>query len=503
MDRDRTELSRLLRSRHHVIWMPTYEESYALTLVREAAMDQRRRLSIWSASRGVHEGLLEKGEVTPGTTGAAAALRHWTGAEDGAIFVALDVASHLDDPASHRALRDLLRHMGEIGAHLVLIDHADRLPPAIAAHSVRHDLSLPNEAELEKIVVDGLRRANRQSPIRILTRRDGILAVARSLRGLTRSQAERIVYDTVSDDRTFDDSDVESALAQKRRLLGGDGVLESIENPVALDELGGLDNLKAWLRRRSPEAMGDRAGAYGLAPARGVLILGVQGAGKSLCAKAIAAAWRRSLLRLDPGTLYNSYIGASEQRLREALRQAEAMAPIVLWIDEIEKGFASAASRSIDGGLSQRMFGTLLTWMQEHREPVFVTATANDIEALPPELLRKGRFDEIFFVDLPSRAVRKDILAIHLKKRRQQVKAIDLNALADASRGRSGAEIEQAIIAALYDAMEHDRALNTEMIRSALDSSPPLSVTMRERIDSLRAWARTRCVPADSAGPDD
>jgi SpoVK/Ycf46/Vps4 family AAA+-type ATPase len=400
-------------------------------------------------------------------------------------------------------MRDLLRHIEQTGAHLVLIDHADRLPPAIAAHSARLELSLPDEAELEKLVVEGLRRANRQSPIRILTRRDGILAVARGLRGLTRSQAERVVFDTVSDDRTFDDADVEGALAQKRRLLGGDGVLESIEIPASMEDLGGMDNLKDWLRRRSPEALGAHAAAYGLEASRGVLILGVQGAGKSLCAKAIAAAWRRSLLRLDPGALYNSYIGASEQRLRDALRQAEAMAPIVLWIDEIEKGFASAASRSTDGGLSQRMFGSLLTWMQEHRSPVFLTATANDIEALPPELLRKGRFDEIFFVDLPSRRVREDICAIHLKKRNQDPKSFDLGALAEASRGRSGAEIEQAIISASYDALDAGKPLNADMIVRCLERSPPLSVTMRERIAALRAWAKSRCVPADSRGPDD
>ncbi len=503
MDRDRAELTRLLRSRHPVIWLPTYEEGYALALVREAAMDLRRRLSIWSASRGVHEGLLENGEVTPGTTGAAAALQHWAEAHDPAILVALDIASHLEEPAPHRAMRDLLRRVQETGAHLVLIDHADQLTPAISAHSLRLDLSLPDEAELEKLVVDGLRRANRESPIRIKTRRDGILAVARSLRGLTRSQAERVVYDTIADDRVFDDSDVESAMAQKRRLLGGDCVLEAIETPASLDDLGGLDNLKAWLRRRSPETMGARGEAYGLGAPRGVLILGIQGAGKSLCAKAIAAAWRRSLLRLDPGSLYDRFVGASERRLRDALRQAEAMAPIVLWIDEIEKGFASAASRSIDGGLSQRMFGSLLTWMQEHRAPVFLTATANDIEALPPELLRKGRFDEIFFVDLPSKRVREIIFSIHLRKRGQAVESLDLPSLAVASHGRSGAEIEQTIISALYEALERDAPLDTGMILRAMEESPPLSITMKERIDALRMWAKTRCVPADSEGPDD
>jgi SpoVK/Ycf46/Vps4 family AAA+-type ATPase len=223
----------------------------------------------------------------------------------------------------------------------------------------------------------------------------------------------------------------------------------------------------------------------------------VQGAGKSLCAKAIATAWHQPLLRLDPSTLFNSYIGESERNLREALRQSEMMSPVVLWIDEIEKGFASAASQSTDGGLSKRMFGTLLTWLQEHEAPVFVVATANDIEALPPELLRKGRFDEIFFVDLPSRDVRKEIFAIHLKKRKRDPKTFDLGALAEASEGFSGSEIEQAVVSTLHEVYADKTRLDTERILSALRNSPPLSVTLAERVQCLRAWAEGRCVPAD------
>jgi SpoVK/Ycf46/Vps4 family AAA+-type ATPase len=226
-------------------------------------------------------------------------------------------------------------------------------------------------------------------------------------------------------------------------------------------------------------------------------MLGVQGAGKSLCAKAIATAWKRPLMKLDPGVLFDRYIGESERRLRDALRQAEVMAPVVLWIDEIEKGFASAASHSIDGGLSQRMFGTLLSWMQEHRAPVFLAATANDIEALPPELLRKGRFDEIFFVDLPGAAARNQIFQIHIKKRGRDPKVFDLAALAEASDGYSGAEIEQAVISALHAAFSGKAELTTAMILKAVSGSPPLSVTMAERVGRLRAWAQGRCVPAE------
>ena len=226
-----------------------------------------------------------------------------------------------------------------------------------------------------------------------------------------------------------------------------------------------------------------------------MLLLGVQGAGKSLCAKAIATAWGRPLLRLDPGTLYDRYVGESERRLREALHQAEMMAPLVLWIDEIEKGFASAASQSTDGGLSQRMFGTLLTWMQDHEARVFLVATANNIDALPPELLRKGRFDQIFFVDLPGQTARKQILRIPIARRNRDPGKFDLARLSASSDGYSGAEIEQAIIAALHEAYAAKRDLTTDAIAAALAESPPLSVTMAERITALRQWAQDRCVP--------
>jgi SpoVK/Ycf46/Vps4 family AAA+-type ATPase len=265
---------------------------------------------------------------------------------------------------------------------------------------------------------------------------------------------------------------------------------------LTLDEIGGMRRLKKWLRNRK-NAFTSEAEDFGIETPRGVLMLGVQGAGKSLCAKAVATAWQQPLLRMDPGALYNSYIGESERNLRLALRQIEMMSPVILWIDEIEKGFASAASQSTDGGLSNRMFGSLLTWMQDHEAPVFVIATANDIEALPPELLRKGRFDEIFFVDLPSEAVRKDIFAIHLKKRQREPAQFDLDALAKISEGYSGSEIEQAVISALHEAYTKKTDLDTSRILSAVRASPPLSVTMVEKVEALRAWAQGRCVPAD------
>jgi SpoVK/Ycf46/Vps4 family AAA+-type ATPase len=313
---------------------------------------------------------------------------------------------------------------------------------------------------------------------------------------LTRRQAERIISDAITIDQKFADTDINKVIAEKRRMVARDGLLEYIQTPLHLDEIGGMNRLKEWLKMRK-DAHSSHAAEFGIEPPRGVLMLGVQGAGKSLCAKAIATAWQQPLLRLDPGVLYASYIGESERNLRQALIQTEMMSPVILWIDEIEKAFASAASRSADGGLSQRMFGTLLTWLQERKAPVFVVATANDIGALPPELLRKGRFDEIFFVDLPSEETRKQIFAIHLKKRDRDPDNFDLDKLAEKSEGYSGSEIEQAIISALHIAYGKNKQLTTELIAESIKMSPPLSVTMAEHVESLRLWAKGRCVQAE------
>jgi SpoVK/Ycf46/Vps4 family AAA+-type ATPase len=340
-----------------------------------------------------------------------------------------------------------------------------------------------------------VKEVSAERPVAVQVSRRDLDVIVRNLRGLTRRQARQIISECVRDDDRFDAADVNHVLAAKRRLVG-DGLLEYVEAPVDMAEVGGLRNLKAWLDRRRGW-QDEKAAAFGLQPARGILLLGVQGAGKSLAAKAVATAWRWPLMRLDAGSLYDRYIGESERRLREALQQVERMAPVVLWLDEVEKGFASAASMSSDGGLSKRMFGTLLTWMQERACPVFLVATANDIEALPPELLRKGRFDEIFFVDLPDLAGRTHILSIHLAKRKRDPARFDLAALAEASAGFSGAELEQAIVSALHEAYAAGTELATAHVLAAIRASPPLSVTMAERIDGLRAWARGRCVPAE------
>jgi SpoVK/Ycf46/Vps4 family AAA+-type ATPase len=493
---DRERFGRLLAAGHGCISIVTFEESDALDLVRTCAMDSAMPCWQWSINRGLTDGLVADMPAIADTEHPAAAL-YWLSIQDRpCMTILLDLAGHLKDERTLRLLRELIVRYEKLGGHLVLIDHREELPPVVKSVAAGFELSLPDEVELLHVVRDTLRQRGQERPVRVELTRQQSDILLQALRGLSRRQVRRILCEAVAIDRQLDINDLSMILSEKRRAMQGEGVLDYIESPVSLDEIGGLRRLKFWLTQRQ-EAQSKSAAEFGLPAPRGILMLGVQGAGKSLAAKAVATAWRWPLLRLDAGALYDRYIGESERRLRESLRQAERMAPVILWIDEIEKAFASAASQSTDGGVSRRMFGSMLTWMQEHAAPVFVIATANDIEALPPELLRKGRFDEIFFVDLPVKESRSQIFAIHLRKRKRDPGDFNLDALSDAADGFSGAEIEQAVVAAMHDAFAHGRELSTDGILAALQNSPPLSVTMAEKVADLRAWAEGRCVPAD------
>ncbi len=493
---DAKELGKLLNSRYRCISIVTHEEADAIQVVREAATDAGRKMLLWSIGYGLRDGMLADQPAEPETDTAIGGLCRIGKDCEKTVFVTLDLAEHLQDKLTLRILRDVLKSVVVNDSILVMIDSSDKLPPVIKSFVKSFDLSLPDEKELDTIVRQTLKTIHSKNPIEVGITRHGLSAIIKNLRGLSRRQAEQLIYDTVADDNRFDDEDVNTVLAGKRRMVAADGLLEYVRTPLTLDEIGGMNNLKNWLSRRK-NAFKAEAKKFGIKPPRGVLMLGVQGAGKSLCAKAIATAWQQPLLRMDPSCLFSKYIGQSEDNLRKALQQTEFMAPVILWVDEIEKAFASAASQSSDGGLSKRMFATLLTWMQEHEEPVFLVATANDIEALPPELLRKGRFDEIFFVGLPKKPARKKIFEIHLKKRSQKPEAFDIELLADKAEGFSGAEIEQAVVSALHEAFDSKKTLTTEMIIAAIEQTSPLSVTMKEKIDDLCRWAKDRCVPAD------
>ena len=489
MPSDRERFSALLRARHPLISITTGDEYRSVEAVVAAALDNGRQVTTWTLVRGVYEGVFDTDHgAESGTEQPAAALRWCWQVGGNRVFLLLDLAPHLGNDLVLRALRELVSRAATLGNTVVLIDHHENLPEVIVREAVTFVPSLPDDQEILAIVRATVERLKKDKPITVDLAQEHIRAAVRALRGLSRAQIRRLVADAMADDR-FDAADVARLGTARAAFLGRGSLLEII--PESAGELAGGARLKEWLALRR-QAFDAPAGS-GLDAPRGILLLGVPGSGKSLCARALARWWNRPLLRLDVGTLYNQYVGESERRLREALHHAEAMAPAVLWVDEIEKAFASAASQSTDGGLSQRMFGCLLTWMQERTHAVFMVATANNLEALPPELLRKGRFDEIFFVDLPNLAVRREIVRLHLERRRADPAGFDLDAIAAASPGCTGADIESAIVTALLHATADKRAAKTADVLQALADSAPISVLMHERIAALRAWARERC----------
>jgi AAA+ superfamily predicted ATPase len=495
----------LIRAGNPLISIETIDEQRALDLVSRAADAIPRPLVEWSMTTGLRR--LERGAagVTMAAPGKAlTALEHIRREEpERTIYVFKDLGPHCKDAQVHRALRDLLDLFSGSKCTLVMID-ALPLPDEIRRFTVRYDLGWPTAEELEQVVRETYQRVRRDSYEQIssrLTRRD-VEQLVQTLRGLTCSQAERVVASAILDDHALTSEDLPHVVESKRTLLGSQGCLEAIAADFSPDEIGGLENLKNWLKLRRG-GFTREAREFGLEPPRGVLMLGVPGCGKSLCAKVVAADWGMPLLRLDPGVLYQKFIGESESQLRQALGQAEAMAPCILWIDEIEKAFASASASSADGGLSKRMFGTLLSWMQDHRHPIFIIATANDISALPPELMRKGRFDEVFFVDLPQLAARERILAIHLRRRNRAIGSLDINRIAAETEGFSGSELEQVVVAGLFSAFSQRQEPRSEHFLAEARRTRPLSVLNSERITRLRGWARNRCVPADEVSSGD
>jgi len=490
----RQELALLVNSNYPIIYLDTWEESRAAEILGLVAQDLNLPLYGWS----VTQGMARVGGAPIYNTQEPAQVLAQIGALDGeALFLLMDFHKYLDQGVIVRKLRDLTAKFKGARRAIVISAPVVSIPIELEKDVARLTLGLPDEAELSHVASNTVLDLVTRHRIPNQLTRDQMPSLARSLLGLTGAEAGRVLTEAVLEAGRLDSSALAQIRRHKSSLIKDQGVLEFLEAEGGLSSVGGMARLKAWLELRR-DAFSPEAERYGLDPPKGILILGVQGCGKSLCAKAVAREWNLQLLRFDAGRLFDKYIGESEKNLRKSLQVAEAVAPAVMWIDEIEKMFPSAALHSdADGGVTMRIFGTFLNWLQEKKSPVFVAATSNDISILPPELLRKVRFDEIFFVDLPDVEIRKDIISIHLSRHKQKLAQFDIAVLAAAAEGFSGAEIEQAVNSALYSAFSSKSALTTETILKELRATYPLAVTMKEKVASLRDWARDRTVPAN------
>jgi hypothetical protein len=489
--RPEDELGRLIRSRWSIVFVDTHEEARAEGIIAGAARACGRRVWTWSVS----DGLCLQGESAPveGTTDPKAALEHVSSLAGVDVVVLRDLARHVEQDAHcERLLRDIAR---DTDVTLVLLGPHGPIPDALRHISASFNLPRPDGALIDAHLRARLATAAREHGVQRLLDDPGMQELAGQLRGLTLEQVDLVLAHLLHDDGVLDGDDIVRATAEKSRLLSASGVV-TLESPThGLEWVAGFTGLKAWVAGRT-RAFDPDAVAFGLKPPRGLLLTGVPGCGKSFVAKAIARTWNMPLLRLDAGSLYDSYIGASERNLREALATAGALAPSVLWIDEIEKGFGGSGPSESDGGLGYRMLGTLATWMQERPHPVFLLATSNDITKLPPELTRQGRFDEIFFVDLPDAHAREHLYRLQLARVGRSHEQFDCAALAEASEGFSGAEIEQSVVNALYAAFAGGRELVTEDIATEVAATRPLSVVNPGTIAKIRSWGEQHARPA-------
>lgn len=474
------EIAVLSRAGYPIISVVTQEEHRALALVTQAARAAKKACLRWSVSMGFHEEAPQ--EPDEDAPEARTALLELSERTDPALFVFLDFHPYLSDEVVVRRLRDRLPELVRRRQSIVLIGPTPGLPIALEKDAVVVDLPLPGPVAL----LEELSKVARTEKVE-LSAEVGERAV-RSALGLTLNEASRVFRKVMVLRRGLGEDDLNMVVEEKKHILRTSDVLEFHDLGERLADVGGLGDLKRWLDDRS-RAFGEEARSFGLPPPKGLLLLGVQGCGKSLSAKAVAELWKFPLLRLDLGAVFAGAGGTPEGAIRQAIKVSESLAPVVLWVDEIEKGFSQADA----GESSVRVFGSFLTWLAEKKAEVFVVATANDVTGLPPELLRRGRFDEVFFVDLPNVHERRDILRIHLAKRGRDPNGYgNLDALADKAEYFSGAELEQVVISALYRAFSNDRELNEEDLDLGVKQTVPLYRTYEEKIKQLRDWARTR-----------
>ena len=485
----------LIRSRYGALLIETAEEDRAESLAESAAWRLQLPVFVWRRATGLRRKGAPSGVY--GSQDPKTALDHVISSDMAALYIFHGLGPELEKPDVADLVREAAHRLAGHSGAVVLTGADVRLPESLRTEVGPVRLPMPvreDYASLKERVVKDLSAHMGIEVTLTPADEDRLLA---NLQGLTLAEAEKLLTRLIVEDGRLDADDIKRVVEAKRDLVEQDGLLEYQPSVRSLEEIADLTRLKEWLekRRRFMEDP-ERAAEFGLEFPRGVLLVGVPGCGKSLCAKAVAAAWSLPLVKLDPGALYDKYIGETEQNFRKAMGSAERLAPLVLWIDEIEKAFAAGGGDE-DGGVSQRVLGSFLSWLQERRGDVFVVATANDVQRLPAELLRKGRFDETFFVDLPDEATRGAILDIHLRRRKQAPESFALPALARESQGYSGAELEQVVVSALYTAFSAGTPLTNELLLAELRQMPPIASTAREKIAFLREWATGRTVPAN------
>jgi SpoVK/Ycf46/Vps4 family AAA+-type ATPase len=489
------ELSALLRSKVPIILIETHEEPRILKLLQNACNLEQQVLFRWS----IVDGITRYGRDEPiyNTNNLVDALKHVDKTAQNGVYAFCDAHPGFKDHVNVRLMRETALEHHKTPRTLVFISpKLEEVPTELLRMAAHFRPQLPSREDIRAILAEEAQLWHSQSGEKARGDRAIVEQLTLHLLGLEQEEVRRLARQALRADGEINAADLRRVLATKHEALGGAGALGFEASKVKFDQVGGLGRMKHWVRLRRAPFMESAGADNAVDRPKGIVLLGVQGGGKSLAARAIAGEWNVPLMRLDFGALYNKYYGETERNLRQAFAAAEGMAPCVLWMDEIEKGVATGGGDQ-DGGVSRRVLGTLLTWLSERDKPVFIVATANDISQLPPELIRKGRFDEIFFVDFPNALAREQIFTIHLGKRKLDARRFDLPALVAATDGFSGAEIEQAVIAASFEARAARRDVDQAALAGEIARTRPLSVIMAERIDALRAWAADRAVMAD------
>jgi ATP-dependent 26S proteasome regulatory subunit len=487
------ELVVLVRSRLGLIALDAADLTQARETLATVAAELGVPLFFWTRTKGLRR--KNGGPAVYGTTDLAAAFAHIEAAHIPAIYEFEGLGADLADPTRAQCLSDAVAGLVGLDAAIVLLDGSDNLPEPLRKFAALVTLPPPSRADYQAVIKHVLQHLQERINVRTELTPSDLERLVAALRGVSLTEAEHILTRVIVDDGVLGVQDISEVVAAKYADMKAEGLLEFCPIDVTLEDIADLAALKSWLAtRRAVVSAPGRAAEAGLPFPRGMLLVGVPGCGKSMCAKAVASDWKLPLLRLDTSGLYDKFVGESEKRFLGAIHSAERAAPAVLWIDEIEKAFSGGTDN--DGGVSTRILGSFLSWLQERRGDVFVVATANDVDRLPPELVRKGRFDEIFFVDLPDANVRESIFRLHLLRRKQPIDAFDLPALARAADGFSGAEIEQVVVSALYSVFAAGRTLRMDDVSAEIARTRPLSATMAERIQSLRDWSSGRTVSA-------